>query len=307
MFKWPTSPSPYAPSHELADFAEMTCWQEDEMSATSLSRLFVRLAENDYSEGVPEEDDVDRFAEEAFAEIERRQEICGDGYPFVVGEGGSTLQIRGDGANFRHVIYKYLLLATRLNMRDNRRHAGIDGTRLLEKLSAEVAKGYFGPRSESLVFGAAAGSGGFRKRVDELCGRLEEGGGFANRDYGQVNAQDDKLDIVVWNPFSDGLPGKLIGFGQCKTGTHYRDSLSALRPDSFVKKWLRDSFAVDPVRMFFVSEALSRQVWYGRSAEAGILFDRCRIVDFCDVTSGSVMDSVRKWTAAAASAVELPA
>lgn len=306
MFKWPGPPTPKADQHELADFAEMTCWRDSRASATSMSRDLGRLAENDYAQGVPEEDEADSLIEAAYDEIERRREVCRDGYPFLLDRRGSALQVGYDDANPKHVIYKYLLLATRLNMSENRNHAGIDGTRLLERLGAEVAREYLGDRAESFVFGAGVGSGGFEERVNELCRRLEEGGGFVNRDGGRVDAQDDKLDIVAWKPFSDGLHGKLIGFGQCKTGTHYSDSTALLQPDTFVSKWLRDRLVVPPVRMFFVSEALSLNASrFGVSVEAGLLFDRCRIVDFCHGTDSGVVEELREWTTAAASAVEL--
>ena len=306
MFKWPGIPSPEADPHELADFAELTCWRDSRASATSLSRDLGRLAENDYAQGVPEEDEADTRVESAYDEIERRWEVCGEGYPFVLDGQGSVLRFRYDHTSPKQVIYKYLLLTTRLDMSENRNHAGIDGTRLLERLGAEVAREYLGYRAESFVFGASPGSSGFAERVGELCRRLEEGGGFVNRDDGRLNAQDDKLDVVAWKSFSDGLPGKLIGFGQCKTGTHYKDSLTALQPDKFVSKWLSDSLVVPPVRMFFVSEALSLNVSrYGVSVEAGLLFDRCRIVDFCQGTDSGIVDELRDWTTAAASAVEL--
>ena len=233
MFKWPGLPSPNAPGYELADFAELTCWRDSQTSATSLTRLLGRLDENDYSRGVPEEDEVHGLVEEAYLEIERRQDVCGDGYPFVVERQGSILRSMDDEANFKHVIYKYLLLATRLNMRDSRNHADLDGTQLLELLASEVARGYLGCRAESFVFGTSASGVGFKDKIQELCDKLNEGGGFVNRGGGAAYARDDKLDVVVWKPFSDGLPGKLIGFGQCKTGTHFRDSMAVLQPDKF--------------------------------------------------------------------------
>ena len=306
MFKWPGTPSPEATPHELADFAEMTCWRDTRTSTTSLSRLLGRLAENDDAQGPLEEDESESRIEAAYDEIERRQDVCGDGYPFLLDRQGSLLQVGYDEANPRHVIYKYLLLATRINMSGNRHHADIDGTRLLEQLGAEVAREYLGYRAESFVFGVGVDSGGFAERVNELCRRLEEGGGFVNRDEGHVHAQDDRLDVVAWKSFSDGLPGKLIGFGQCKTGTHYRDSTPELQPDDFISKWLRDRLVVLPVRLFFVAEALSLTVGrYNMSVDAGLLFDRCRIIDFCHATDAGVVEELREWTAAAASAVEL--
>lgn len=308
MFKWPRPPSVGAPEHELADFAELICWQRGLTSATALSRLLGRLAENDYSDGVPEEEEADRRVEGAYGEIERRQEACRRGYPFEIGREGHTLRvIRGCG-NPAYAIYKYLLLSTRLNMRNDRSHAGIDGTLLLESLSAQVAKGYFGERAESMVFGTAASGAGFGGKVDTLCRRLGEGGGYTGRSPASANVRDGKLDVVVWQPFTDDLPGKLMGFGQCKTGTNYKDSVTVLQPDAFVKKWLREPLVVAPVRMFFVSEALAatRDDRYEISVDAGLLFDRCRIVDYCDGVDAKIIARVRQWTEAAGAANELP-
>ena len=308
MFKWPTPPTDSAPRHELADFIELFCWQQGNTSATDLSRLLGRLAENDYSDGVPEEEEMDWRIEDAFREIERRQEVCSGGYPFEFVNGEHTIRVTNNHSEPVQYIYKYLLLCTRLNMASSRLHVGIDGTQLFEELSAQVARTYFGERAKSIVFGTAAGGTGFREKVDSLCLSLGEGGGFADRPTRRRRARDGKLDVVVWKPFADGLAGKLIGFGQCKTGTHYKDSLTELQPEGFIKKWIRESMIVPPLRMFFISEALATtsSERFEDSVDAGLLFDRCRIVDFCDGVDEEVMATVREWTAAAASANDLP-
>lgn len=306
MFKWPEAPSARASDHELADFAELRAWQKNSMSKTALSRHLGRLDENDYSDGVPEEERTDQLAEDAYREIERRREGCRDGYPFEVAIEGQTLRDLREAEKHGRTIYKYLLLATRLNMKTNRRHAGIDGTLIFEELAAEVAREYLGPRAESLVFGTAAGTADFPGKVDELCRRIKEGEGFVNRDEAPPNEKDGKLDVVAWKHFTDALPGKLIAFGQCKTGVNYKDELTRLQPDSFCRKWLRSSPALTPIRLFFVSEALPRSRWHSASIDAGLLFDRCRIVDFCAKVRTDVLKKIEDWTKAAAKATGLP-
>jgi len=306
-FKWPGVPAVRASEHELADFAELVGWQKKSISRTSLSKLLGRNKENDYSRGVPEEEETDEVVESAYTEIEQRKEACGDGYPFEITRKGYTLRAnQGASSNSKHIIYKYLLLATRLNMQSNRVHAGIDGALLFEELVAESAREYLGPRAESLVFGTVAGSSNFPGKVNELCRKMKEGNGFTTRSGALSNQKDGKLDVVVWKPFADKLAGKLIAFGQCKTGTSYKESLTQLQPDSFCRKWLRSFPAVPPIRAFFVSEALSRSQWYNYVSDAGLLFDRCRIVEFCDGISGDVLEKVKNWTSAAAAAAELP-
>ena len=289
MFKWPGTPSPKASEPELADYAELVCWQKNLMSVTALSRQLGRLDENDYFDGVPEEDETDEVVKAAYMEIERRIEACRGGYPFDIARQGNTLRPSQDTENPRQTIYKYLLLATRLNMKSNRVHGGIDGTLLFEELAAEAARGQK-----------------FSRKVDNLCERMQEGNRFYNHSSAQSNVKDDKLDIVIWKSFTDGLPGKLIAFGQCKTGTDYKDELTKLQPDAFCDKWFQRRPAVLPVRMFLISEALSRVGWYKATRDAGLLFDRCRIVDFCNDISSDMLKKVTTWTKAAADATGLP-
>ena len=248
--------------------------------------------------------------EAAFQEIELRVGACAGGYPFGVDDRGNVLHAIEDTEDGRFVVYKYLLLATRLNMGtgqgNNRSHAGIDGTHLLEELSAETCREYFGDRAQSMVFGTASGRRGFPKKISDLCMRIREGDGYASRSENISNQKDGKLDVVVWKHFSDGLVGKLIAFGQCKTGTSYKDTLTHLQPDSFCKKWIQSPLTLTPMRMFFVAEALRRGDWYGATIDAGLLFDRCRIVDFSNRLSASLRDRIDAWTEAAARANELP-
>lgn len=306
MFKWPDTPSPKASSHELADYAELVCWEQGNTSTTTLSADLSRLEENDYSDGVLEEDESSGVVEEAYLEIEQRREACRDGYPFALDDQGYSLSTNQDSGSNKHIIYKYLLLATRLNMKDERIHAGIDGALLFEKLAAEAARKYLGARAESFVFGTAAGTTDFPGKVDTLCRKIREGNGFENHGKAPPKEKDGKLDVVVWKDFADGRPGKLIAFGQCKTGTHYMDTLTQLQPDSFCRKWLKSPLILTPLRMFFVAEALSLSLWHNASSDAGLLFDRCRIVDFCDDISSEVLEKVTTWTRAAARAEGLP-
>ncbi len=306
MFKWPNgTPSSRAPQSELADFVELMAWRRGSISATAVTRLLNRLDDNHYPDGVPEEERADTVVGRGYEETQRRAESCVNGYPFELGRQGNILRLAYDANNGKHAIYQYLLLATRLRMDNNREHAGIDGTLLFEELTAEVARNYFGDRAESMIFGTAAYRQGFPEKVEDLCKRLNEGDGFRDRDQRPTQAQDGKLDVVVWKPFTDNLPGKLIAFAQSKTGTRYEGELTKLHPSSFCDKWLQSSPPVLPVRMFFMADARHPDRWYSTSRDAGILFDRCRVIDFCDDVSADVLDRITIWTTAAATATEL--
>ena len=306
MFKWPEGPSPRAQEHEIADFAELTCWQQGSVSATALVQLIGRLAENDYWDGVPEEEDIPYDIENAFREIERREAACNGGYPFTIDDRGTVIYAINNVGNSNHLIYKYMLLATRLNMANNRDHASIDGTELFEHLGAEVARQYLGDRAQSFVFGTAEKDSDFPEKVNHLCTSLGEGGGFKDHSGVSRRKLDDKLDVVAWKPFEDRREGKLIAFGQCKTGTNWTSELSQLWPDHFCSNWFISQPVLTPVRMFFISEALPSLGWRYESMRAGLLFDRCRIIDFCNITDDALLDKLGAWTGAAAEATGLP-
>lgn len=304
MFKLPNPPSPQAGTHELADFAELLCWVRGSTSQREIVACLGRIDDNDNNVGCTDDDDENaEILDEVMNEIERRAVACGTGYPFRLEMEGSVLHLK-DGAQDAtpSIVYLYLLLSTRLNMKDNRVHAEIDGAGLLENLSAHVLKNYLGSaRARAIVFGTAQ-PGTFEEKVNGLCRDLSEGTGFRNLDQAATQANDDKLDAVGWVPFSDRLPGQLIVFAQCKTGSNWRDATSQLQPETFIKRWMQEPILVNPVRAYCIAEAADRARWKGDNVSAGILFDRCRLVDWCD---GMPVDKIKTWALAAKATVSL--
>ena len=320
MFKWPKK-LPARPTDEeqgdynellawkldIADFSELISWQNGMASDRHVSNQLAKLEENDHADGVPEIDELHERVQEAFTLVEDRLEAYGLGYPFELDRTGSSLQWRQGSSNTRQTVYKYLLLATRLDMNVNKKHAGIDGTELFEQLCAEVAGQYFGDGSEILVFGTSSNIRSFPDRVNTLCEQIGEGNFYQNNSGGNPQAKDDGLDVVVWNPFNDARRGKLIGFGQCKTGTHYEEQFTRLRPSTFCQNWFNVMPAVPPVRMYFIADALPEERWNQKTSYAGILFDRSRVVELCENISSRTLADMSAWTRAAAIANRLPA
>ena len=302
MFKWPSTPAGDSDVHEIADYIEMTCWQQEEVSDTGIAGSLERIGENDHRSGVSEESEVEEVVGAAFREIERREKACRGGYPFTLEREGHSLRM--DSTNSQNTIYLYLLLATRLNMKSQRRHADLDGTLLFEKLSAGVAGEYLGERSESYVFGSS-NTMPFEKKIEELCCRMNEGGTYRPQN-GSTQKRDAGVDVVAWKHFADRSSGKLVGVGQCKTGTWYADDISAPRAKTFFDKWTTDPPLLEPLAMFFVAEAVSRDEWRNVVLDAGLLFERCRIVDYRGREDETLVGKIVSWTKAAAGAFGLP-
>lgn len=300
------TPSIDSPVSELADHAELVCWWRGETSRTELAKGLIRLEENDYSrDGVPEEEAAMETVDDVLTEISRRMSACRDGYPFEVTNNGHTLVDTKLGQCDKFLFYRYFLLATRLNMGTNRKHAQIDGALLFEEVAADIARNYFGCGAESLVFGTASTITDFGEKIAHLCSRMDLPYHFRNRDKEPVVVKDGKLDIVVWKNFADKRDSMLIGFGQCKTGSNFRNHVTELHPDAFCDKWLDTSPALMPIRLFLVTEAVFER-WYSTARDSGLLFDRCRLIDYADQVSDNVVDRVKSWTNAAARASSLP-
>lgn len=306
MFKLPDRPTARDGTHALADFVELLAWVRKAVSTREIVALLGREGEAEPNQGC---DDVDDEAADALGdvmnEIERRKTACRDRYPFAVDTAGNVLRYRSTGRVDYDRLYGYLLLSTRLNMTAARNHAGIDGSLLLEEVSASALRQYLGAdRAQSMVFGTATGSANFPGRVTELCRLLREANGFRAFDPGPVHANDDKLDVVAWLPFADQFPCQVIVFGQCKTGTTWSGQLGQLRPDAFITKWVDGHMLHEPIRAFCISEASDRTRWGGYAAEAGLLFDRCRLVDCCDELDRDLSGRISRWNKAALSSIK---
>ncbi|MES2922838.1 MAG: hypothetical protein V4819_14890 [Verrucomicrobiota bacterium] len=299
-FKLPDRPSPRPNPHELADFAELLALVRGRCSATEIQRYLGRIDDNHENIGIEDDDEQNEIiSDEMMTEIGYRQHACPDGYPFRTDPTGSVLEHRVDTDSDKILLYRYLLLATRLKMREEKIQAGIDGTQLMEELGAEILRAYLGGgRARSKVFGTAR-QGGFEEKINDLCRSFREGGRYRNIDTGALNANDDGLDVVGWIPFTDRLPAKVCVFGQCKTGTSWRDQVSKLDPPGFVKRWMSGTIVVDPIKAFFIAESADRAQWNGVCIYGGILFDRCRIVDVSGELDSDLSERIRIWTDAA--------
>lgn len=295
----------------LADYVELLALTPTRFksSAGGLIACFDRGEDED-------EDSFERPVGEAFKELAERAAHLGayaTNYPFTLYEDELSLD-RDKLEQKKGWLYLFLLLATNLNMTSDRSHAGLDGTQLFEHLSSEVAARFWGGhandrRVQSCVFGTARVTwpenddesvdiGAFGNAVRELCDALGEGREFKPKTDAKVSARDDKLDVVVWRRFSDMRSSQLIGFGQCKTGSHWKHELPRLNPDAFCRRWLDTMPATTPVKLFFLTDRISGDLTHD-AYEAGVLFDRCRILDYADELPPKLVEACSRWTKAA--------
>ncbi len=312
MFKLPGKPTPKAEISELADYMELLCWIRGRISRREMMSFLNIMDDNldDDGEGYEGCKDADEkngnLMDETLIEMEFRQDACNGGYPFGLDKTGTILRrLPNIEQTDPMLVYLYLLVATRLNMRKEKVQATIDGALAMEKVSAAALRKYLGKRCRSEVFGTSSG-GIFKDRIEQLCKALKEPSVYSNIDGNDVpvHAQDDKLDVVAWLPFVNRSPGQLIIFAQSKTGTSWRDKTKELSPEIFQKKWLSKPFLVAPIRAFCVSESVVRSQWNSTCVETGLLFDRCRLIECCDQLEEEIRILICNWVVGAKTVVE---
>lgn len=273
-YKIPNTPVPSSTTCELADYLEFLCLlSSSEYSIVNAMRQISYIS--DEVDDDPDDEALYDNLLQALSEIDRRKTACRERYPFDTTINGIVLRECDD--RFK-LIYTFLLLSTRLNMIVNKVCEGIDGTALFEQLSSLVAGEYFGNRSKNKVFGTGV-AGGFREKVQDLIKELGEGDDYNDPDNSTHDEKDGGIDIVVWKSFADKYKGKLIGLGQCKTGTNWRYEVGRLDPETFCSSYFKRQPVSKPIGMYFVTE-IFRNNLEALSRRAGILFDRCRIMDY---------------------------
>ena len=254
------------------------------------------------------------IAGDVFLELEDRIKVCHRwdkgtaSYPFKLNSEKTALTLRrGIRRQTRAgLLYWFLLLICRVNM-DSRTRVldSQDPTKLFELVCADVLKSFWrsgDAYSGAMVFGTGGRSPesytGFENAINRLSKLLSEGSGW-RPGARTPGAGDAKLDVVAWRKFSDLRPGSLVGFAQCKTGIHWKDHLDKLQPAKFSLDYFREPLLVEPIRLYMIPWRIDKQHWRTHTNHGGILFDRCRIVQYGDYISSSVIARCRKWVMAA--------
>jgi hypothetical protein len=294
----------------LADWVEIKALLESDGNASQED--LARALQRAYSMG---ETEARTLAGDVFRELKDREISCvplaGKGrsweYPFKLNSSGNLLFFRAKftAQSRAGMLYTFLLVASRADMDSQRKLDDLDPASLFEQLCADILLNFWGGKtslSGSLVFGTARKKAKhnhqFHSNIEHLCLSLRDGRGM-RAGAKKPGAGDGKLDVVVWRVFGDGRAGGLIGFGQCKTGIHWRTHLTKLQPRSFCNKYFAQPLIIEPVRVYMIPHRVDSSEWESHTNDAGLLFDRCRLVQYGFDISKDVFGNCRAWLYAA--------
>ncbi len=291
-YKLGTLPSKGANVSELADFLEVQCLLSTEKSYSITSaKSALCMADDTTIAGIDsEEDEILNDFSEALMEIEERRCRCRENYPFTAEK--NVIKItKSDRIAY---IYYFLLLATRERMGVKRIYSGIDGTLLFEFFCEIIIKNFFGEKAKTMIFGTSSELT-FKEKIETLISALNIKGTFKEPVNSLGMQKDGKLDIVVWIPFTDKREGDFIGFGQCKTGNNWRDSVGQLNPKAFWDSYSTCSPVFTPVKIFLVAESCYESWEEITRYVDGLFFDRNRLMDFSTEMPTDLNKAIEIW------------
>ena len=296
-YKIPALPGVKAYKEEKADFWEVQAIRCPGLfvSNIQISKVLARGLDEISNEGLEDEnDELNSNLDDVLLELQNRPKYCSHGYPFTFNK--FSIKLDENESDLKKV-YLFLLLCTRFNMKTNKIHGRVDGTLLFERLCTHVAKNYFGSNSQSFVFGTAKPCN-FETKVRDMISKIGEGNSFKNPNHNPPTKKDDSIDVVAWKEFSDARIGKLIAFGQCKTGTsNWREDKHKLKPRDFCTKWFQEEPVLPPLPLVFICDTMNENRNFWTDQQGYLIFNRFRILEYTvtDDLDESFMRDLNSW------------
>jgi hypothetical protein len=106
--------------------------------------------------------------------------------------------------------------------------------------------------------------------------------------------KDRGVDIIAWKSFAERRSSQCIILAQCAAGKNWQNKTRDLPIESW-KQYIH--WACDPITAFFVPCIIPDDLWHDISREAGILFDRIRIMNLLPngISDPDLNAEVTKW------------
>lgn len=211
----------------------------------------------------------------AFRQLERRSQILGANYPFLVDE--EYIVTRKSVADS---VYLQLLCLTP--------GAGVSAvsevwnvekaSKLFEDIVENALDSFFGLNTKTVNFGFPSRSGrpaDFPAAVDWLSKKTNIRLGSA---YRPPRKKDGGVDLFVWKSFSDNKPGIPIMLVQCTIKDDFINKIGDIDIRLW-SSWL--SSDIEPLVALAIPGVVNKDDQWREITTRGILLDRLRLVESC--------------------------
>ncbi len=206
-------------------------------------------------------------------EIERRSELLGDDYPFIISR--NQLLYSQSQSNF----YEFCLAISMAKNLTTEKNVYLP--RVFERISASLLKIYFGCNSFSIHVGKPRDPGigtTFITAMERVHRETKEWIWQPQQPLpgNPQTSGDEGMDFIVWKDSPDKRLGKLFIIGQCACGDDWKNKFNDLSLPK-LSKWFNPVSYVTPVKAFTTPHHLSDMNLVLAQIEAGWVFDRARL------------------------------
>lgn len=226
-------------------------------------------------------------------EILYRSRKFGDSYPLIVNTNGSFYIKAKTGYSDAQILYIQLLLCSSLTCCKPLLQ---DLTTEFEKISASALKKFLPQHAKVVQLGKNSEiRGTVKDKINELAHRM-------NAEVCSKYIQDLRgsneagADIVAWIPFKDQNSNQLVFYCQCGCGVDYTKKCG--EPSRY-NHFLQLNGIKGQIIVFFPYSLIAdngKIYFLGQLTNDSLLFERKRILDFCDISECSkfaTFDKVR--------------
>jgi hypothetical protein len=273
----------------ICDYLELVAFFS-EFGLARLDAIFASFKEqeDEQNQDIGEEDRKnDVLREEIENEVIKRQDACGDGYPFLLSDDGEELFISDFNENHSLCFYLVCLLATHITGSALLQQA--KDPALVNELRTRVFQIIATFAMAGLVSGSAVSIGWPRLRGDTILATLRRaealGSGFTARAtagaYAPHAAKDGGIDVISWSIGTGRIPPDLLFYGQAASGNNWQGKPVSVHVKSFESNYLdhrpMGNVCYATLFPFCVDDD---QLWMNQSAIHGTLLDRIKIPHF---------------------------
>ncbi len=291
---------------DLADWVELKTLTSNFASynlneLVSLTEEHEDAESEDFSEQDAHGEDV---RQQAIDEIDFREKVLKDAYPFELSESEFEIKLKGD-LNIGQWVYLYCLCISHAEgdtVNEMEFSLSNNDRDLMQIAATFAAAGHFG---EAVSFGFPRPSqtqGGFLPALRQTFSRMGEGVALNQIKPGfSPNVKDGEVDVIAWQPMNDGMPGKKFLLGQVATGLNWKGKSIRGAIRFFVDEYFSDSPKSDPVAAMFIPFCIppefrgsQRDVMLRLTKQFGIVYYRLRIPYYVHQAFGEERDFDRK-------------
>lgn len=228
----------------------------------------------------------------AFRQLERRSQILGTKYPFVVDD--SYIVTKKSVEDSVYIQLLFITPGTGVSTAGSVWNLE-KASKLFEDIAENALSTFFGQNTKTVNFGFPSKNGRpaeFPAAVEWLSKKTNIRLGNA---YRPPRKKDGGVDLFVWKSFSDNKPGIPIMLVQCTIKDDYINKIG----DIDIKLWSSWlSSDIEPLAALAIPGVVNKDEIWGELTTRGILLDRLRLVESCSDTPSEIplenIDYIRK-------------